>query len=345
MRHLLAGTIVTAALLASAPAAATPLARPVTIGYVPAFRGLDAAIAGLDLSRYSHLDLAFVNPDKDGRIVARGRFACAPDGKNGMMGGDSVRALAAKVHAGGSKLLISLGGGVIPACSGDWEALLRPERRGRLVEALLDAVDRHGLDGIDVDLEGALLTRIDQAGDFTPFVAALSKGLKARGKLLTTATASYEGGMVPVSSVPYFDLVGIMTYDAIGPTWGRPGDEHSTVEQARKDIQLWRERGVARERLVLGVPFYGYGYGRYKPNWSYREIDSAFPGAAALTDVIGSRCGGCGYITFNGLATLTEKARLAREQAGGIMVWEISQDRGDQILIRSINEVLAGAAE
>jgi chitinase len=345
-QSLAVATLIAAWLTAvGASAAAAQAGRPLSIGYVPAFRGLETAVAGLDLSLYSHLDLAFVNPDKNGRILAGDRFACAPDGKDKMIEGAAVRALAARAHAGGSKLLISLGGGLIPQCSGDWEALLRPEARGRVVEALVEAVDRYGLDGIDVDIEGGLLTRIDQAGNFTPFVAALGQALKTRGKLLTTATASYDGGMVPVSSIPYFDLVAIMTYDAIGPSWGRPGDEHSTVEQARKDIRLWRERGVPRERLVLGVPFYGYGYGSYKANWTYRELDLAFPGAASLTDVIGSRCGGCAYITFNGPPTLIEKARLARDQAGGIMVWEITQDRADQGLIRSINRVLASAPE
>jgi chitinase len=330
--------------IAAAAAAAQP-PRPVTIGYIPVFRGLEAAIAGSDLGQYTHLNIAFVNPDKDGRILSGKRFACAADGEDGMLSVEDAQALVAKAHQAGSRIMISLGGGAIPDCSGDWEALLRPESRGKVVKGLIEAVDRLWLDGVDVDIEGALLTRIDQAGNFTPFIAELSRALRARGKLLSCATASYEGGMVPTSSVPYFDLVAIMTYDAIGPTWGTPGDEHSTVEQARKDIQLWRDRGVAQERLVLGVPFYGYGYGRYKPSWSYREIEAEFPGAAALTDVIGSRCGGCSYITFNGLPTLEEKSRLARARTGGIMVWEISHDSADQKLIRAVNKVLAGAAE
>ncbi|WP_225421193.1 glycosyl hydrolase family 18 protein [Sphingomonas parva] len=329
----------------ASPAALAEPARSVTIGYIPAFRGVDAAIGRSDLSQYTHLNIAFVNPDKDGRIAGKARFTCAADGEDRMLSGDAVRALVGRAHQGGSKILISLGGGAIPECSGDWEALLRPERRAKVVKSLIEAVERYGLDGIDVDIEGALLTKIDQAGNFTPFVAELSRALKARGKLLTCATASYEGGMVPTSSIPYFDLVAIMTYDAIGPSWGEAGDEHSTVAQARKDIQLWRDRGVAQERLILGVPFYGYGYGRYKPNWAFREIEAAYPGAATLTDVIGSRCAGCSYITFNGLPTLIEKSRLARERTGGIMVWEISQDSDDQKLIRAVNKALTGAAE
>ena len=329
----------------SAPASAQTRSRLPTVGYIPAFKGLDTALAAVDLSQYTHLNLAFVNPDRTGAIHDGARFACAEDGKAGMLRTSALRKLADQAHRAGSKLLISLGGGVIPSCSGDWEVLLQPDNRAKLVERLVAAVDRHGLDGIDVDIEGVLLTRIDRAGNYTPFIAALSQALKARGKLLTCATASYEGGMVPTSSVPYFDLVAIMTYDAIGPTWGPAGSEHSTVEQARTDIQLGLDRGVARDRLILGVPFYGYGFGGFKANYAFRDILAEFPGAAPITDVIGTRCAGCRYITFNGLATLTEKARLARERAGGVMVWEISQDTNDHRLIRSINGALNDAVE
>jgi GH18 family chitinase len=344
MMGRLVGTMVAAALLGATPAVALP-SRPAAIGYLPVFRGLDAAAVRLDPAQYTHLNLAFVNPDARGRILAGDGFACAPDGKDRMLTADSLRPVVAAAHKAGTKVLISLGGGTIPACSGDWEALLRPDNRDKVVKALLGAVDRFGLDGIDIDLEGAILTRIDQAGNYTPFVAALGKALKARGKLLTCATASYDGGMIPVASIPHFDLVGVMSYDGIGPTWGEAGSEHSNVEQARKDLRLWLQRGVARERLVLGLPFYGYGFGSYKANWAYRDIQAAHGEAAGLTDVIGSRCSGCSYITFNGLPTLREKARLAREEAGGIMVWEVSQDTDDHLLIRSINAVVRGAAE
>ena len=57
--------------------------------------------------------------------------------------------------------------------------------------------------------------------------------------------------MVPVSSIPWFDLVNVMSYDAIGPTWGRVGDEHAPIAQAERDMALWRARGVPAERLVL----------------------------------------------------------------------------------------------
>src|SRR3546814_14299102 len=101
---------------------------------------------------------------------------------------------------------------------------------------------------------------------------------------------------------------------------------------AARDLDLWLARGVARERLVLGVPSYGYGFGGEKANWSYRELAAAHGLNATKADVIGERCAGCRYITHNSPATIEKKARLAAEQAGGVLGWELSQDSPDHAL-------------
>lgn len=322
------------ALLLTIPAAAQP-SRPVTVGYVPAFKGLDRIVAAADFRPYTHINLAFANPGPDGTLVAGDTMACMSDGTR-TASLASVRAATAKAQAAGAKVLVSLGGGTIPQCSGDWEALLQPAKRGEVVRNLLALVDQTGLDGIDVDIEGVLLTAIDRAGNYTPFIAELGTGLRARGKLLTCATASYEGGMIPIASIPWFDLVNVMAYDAIGPSWGQAGDEHSPYAQAARDLALWRARGVPKQRLVLGVPFYGYGFGSHRQGYAYRELAAEFGAVAAKGDVIGKRCPGCDYITYNGPDTLARKARLARDLGAGVMVWEISQDSDDSLLIRTL---------
>lgn len=329
-----------AVLMVLAPAAVGQPLPMVTVGYIPAFKGLDRIVAGAELNGYTHVNLAFVNPAGDGSVIAGESLACMSDG-DGMVSLAALRAVVARAQAAGAKALVSLGGGVIPACSGDWEVLLAPDRRAETVHNLIALVDAAGLDGIDVDLEGALLTAIDRAGNYTPFVAALGAALRARGKLLTCATASYEGGMIPVSAIPWFDLVNVMSYDAIGPSWGRAGDAHASYAQAVQDLVLWRSLGVPKERLVLGVPFYGYGFGSYRRNYAWREISAEF-GIEAATgqDVIGERCPGCDYITFNGLDTLERKARLANDLGAGVMVWEISQDAVGAPALRTLRKAL-----
>ena len=247
----------------------------------------------------------------------------------------------ATAHRSGTKVLASLGGAIIPPCGGDWALLLRPQTRATLVTNLVDLVDRYGLDGLDVDLEGGLLTGIDQAGNYTPFVRDLANALHARSKLLTAATGSYTGGMIPDASLRYFDLIGIMSYDQVGSTWGTPGAEHSTYAQAQTDLALWIGKGVPAEKLALGVPFYGRGFGTYREGWSLQDIATTFGHAQLKSDVVGQRCGGCSYITYNGLPTLEGKAELAGAWGAGVMVWEVGQDLADGRTIHNVARAYA----
>lgn len=334
-------TILAAAAAASSPASASPA----VIGYLPAFRGLEASAKGVDFGQYTHINLAFANPDAQGRMTVGDRLACAPDGAAGMVSRKKLRQLSRTVRRSGAKLLVSLGGGVIPGCSGDWAALLAPGKRDRLVKELVAMVEANGLDGIDVDLEGDLMTGIDRAGNYTPFVAALAAALHARGKLLTCATASYDGGMVPDSALPHFDLVGIMSYDAIGPTWGQRGTEHSSLAQAERDLALWIGKGVPREKLALGVPFYGYGFGQYRQSYALKDVAAEYGEQSLQADLVGQLCATCDYVTYNGLATLRSKGVLAGKTGTGVMVWEISQDLPGNRAIRSVRAGLRDGAE
>lgn len=319
--------------------ASSVAAETKVIGYIASFTDMKAAIDKTDLSKLTHINLSFTNPNAQGELVDSDIMACMP----GMVGGNvsvaDVRYVIDKAQAAGVQVLASVAGGVIPACSGNWETLLQPANRQALVDNLIAFMEAFGLDGIDVDIEGVLLTNIDNAGNYTPFIQALSAQLVARQKLLTCATASYVGGMIPVSSIPYFDFVNIMSYDAIGPSWGQSGTQHSTYSMAVDHVTLWKNRGLTKEQLVLGVPFYGYGFGSYQSDYTYASILAEFGADAATKDLIGSACAGCNYITYNGAVTIKAKTQLGLEQGSGIMIWELSQDvAGANSLLKVIDD-------
>ncbi|RYG14611.1 MAG: glycosyl hydrolase family 18, partial [Chitinophagaceae bacterium] len=274
----------------------TPLSQAETkvIGYIPSWKGFKTVIDATDLSKLTHINISFLNPDASGAFVAAAEPVCMENGV-----GPDITYLVEKAHAAGVKVLVSVAGGVIPDCSGNWATLLQPASRQLIVDNLLTFVETYNLDGVDVDLEGALLTAIDNAGNYTPFIKALSDKLKPESKLLTCATATYEGGMIPLSSIPYFDFVNIMSYDAIGPSWGVPGAEQSTFTMAQNNVITWQSRGLTKEQLVLGVPFYGYGFGTYDENYDFRDIIN-LSDTYANQDLIGTACAGCSYITYNG---------------------------------------------
>lgn len=316
-------------LLASTTAEARKAHPPVVIGYVAAFRDMKATMAMTDLSKLTHINISFVNPGKDGSIVTGDAMSCM-DTDNGNGNGTrsvaEVREIVSMAHAKGVKVLVSLGGGIIPGCSGNWTELTRPGAREKLVADLLAFADATDLDGIDVDLEWEVLTAIDKEGNYVAFTEALRKGLSQRKKLLTCATASNPGGMIPVGSITHFDYINLMSYDQIGMTWGKAGAEHSTMSEARRDIATWKARGAKKEQLTLGVPFYGYGFNGYRGGYSYQKILTTFGKDAANFDVVGQACAGCDYVTYNGRATMRAKAALAARETAGIMIWELSED-------------------
>lgn len=315
----------------------TVFAQTKVVGYIPSYKNMPAVIDRTDLSKLTHLNLSFLNPNASGAVLSGGNPICMEGAS-----ANDIHYVVNKAHQAGVKVLVSVAGGVLPACSGNWQTLLQPANRATVVNNLLQFVNTFNLDGLDVDIEGVVLTNIDNAGNYTPFIQALRNGLPA-GKLLTSATASYVGGMVPTSSLPYFDFVNIMSYDAIGPGWGQAGVEHSPYSMAVSDINIWKSRGLTKQKLVLGVPFYGYGFNGYAAAYDFSSILSQFGASAAQSDVIGTRCAGCSYITYNGIPTIRNKTQLALQEGSGVMIWELSQDAaGTNSLLAAIHSQIGG---
>lgn len=296
--------------------------RPVVAGYVPLWDAAALQAERLDLSKVTHLNVAFVNPSDD-----EGAMEFDP----------KVDQLIAKAHARGVKVLYSIGGGSASedaALRRRYETLMTDAKRPLFVRKLAAYAADHGFDGVDVDLEGPAIT-----ASYGPFVRDLAAVLKQEGKLLTAALSKgYGGDQVPVDVLGLFDLVHIMAYDATGP-WApeRPG-QHSSLEFARESVRWWLERGLKPGRAVLGVPFYGYGFGDGMKgrHYTFAEIVKQWPDAAQR-DESGKT------VFYNGIATVEAKCRYAQEQnLAGLMIWPLPGDAaGESSLLNAMHRLLA----
>jgi GH18 family chitinase len=114
------------------------------------------------------------------------------------------------------------------------------------------------------------------------------------------------------------------------------------MEHAKESVAYWVGRGLAKDRAVLGVPFYGYGFGEAyrKRDYPYAAIVEKYPGAEKV-DQVGST------IWYNGIPTIKAKAKyVVDEGLGGVMIWSLDTDvKGERSLLGAIDEVRGKTGE
>ena len=291
------------------------------VAYVPNWVDLKKLADTIDYPRLTHINIAFENPENESGDLS--------------FNSQNERVIA-KAQANRVKVLVSIGGG---AASGDkglrnrYADLLTEARRAGFVAKLAAYVSAHNFDGLDVDLEGKMITR-----DYGAFITELGTALKANGKLLTAALSQgYGGDKVPDTVFASFDFVNVMAYDGTGPWEANEPGQHSSLEFAKSNATYWLGRGLPKAKVVLGVPFYGYGFGEAfrKRDYPYSEIVATYPGAENA-DQVGST------IWYNGQPTIRAKAQYVVDQGlGGIMIWSLDYDvPGERALLPVIADTL-----
>ena len=269
-----------------------------------------------DFSEINYLNIAFLNPDTSGVFKAQ----------------DSLNTIIQLAHKQHVKVFASIGGGAAPA----WYAtLLTPAHRAAFISNLVQLTTKNNLDGIDVDLEGE---HIDT--NYEAFVTDLQTALKHKDKMLTAAVATVYASRYTDKALRQFDFMSIMSYDKTGPWRPELPGQHAPYSMAVDDINYWTVvRHLPREKLNLGLPFYGYGFGKGAPeDISYKKLINCYP-VFEYADSVQVAAGGIIY--YNGLSTIKRKTKLALKQAGGVMIWELKQDTsGGKSLLRAINKLI-----
>jgi len=297
------------------------VAQKKVIAYIPNWIDLNSFSSTIQYSKLTHINIAFENPDANGYLTFN-------SGSNTIINA---------AHAQNIKVFVSLGGGSVSeggAIRDNYFNLITPANRTAFIQKLYDYVVAHNFDGIDVDLEGPAIN-----GDYGGFVIALANKLHANGKLISAALSEgYGGANVPSSTFAAYDWINIMAYDATGP-WapGNPG-QHSPYSMAVNQFNYWTGRGLPASKAIIGLPFYGYGFGASaNQGISYANIVAQYPGAENQ-DQVGNT------IYYNGIPTIKAKTTFAIQNAGGVMIWELSQDAtGSKSLLTAVNQVITGS--
>lgn len=253
---------------AVAAAAFAQAPRPPVIGWVPpyampeAMRGLESTPGvGAGLTR---IGLQFWNPSADGKGVV-----FAPIDKTGKpVTPDDVIRFRDWARQRGIPVLLTVYNNSQVIGRWDW-ALARNafiNHRAAFTEALVAEMDRHGLDGIDLDLEGEGDFSVDRE-PYARFVSELSKILKPRAKLLTIDSfhspcanapnmswwPDWQGRIDAIHSMGYADL-----YEGSTATFTPPGQPpcEGGAQLFRYSWQLryGLKAGYRVDQIVLGLP-------------------------------------------------------------------------------------------
>jgi len=286
------------------------------VGYLPYYRF--SLVDNINYDQVTYVNLAFGNLDASGNLV--------------IGNGEAISPIVQKIKSTNTKVLLSIAGG---GDTGDhWEKYLSSTYRKDCISRIVNFAVTNKLDGIDVDIEGSLITSLGV--DYNLFVQELKVQLHAKGLAITAAlTPTYLDAVITSETLNSFDFINIMAYDATGP-W-RPNDpgQHSSFSLAESALNFWNiQKGISKEKLVLGVPFYGRDF---EPSdfkaLTYEFIISLNYEYAYIDEV--------GLLYYNGIPTIVEKTKLALQNANGIMIWELGQDAFNELsLLAAIDQTV-----
>lgn len=293
------------------------------VGYYPSWA--QNKLNTVDFNVLTHVCYAFAIPTADGEL-------------RNLENPDVASELIRSAHKNGAKVLLSVGGwsyNDIPLEGTFLEATSDSEKTRRFAENIIAMCDKYGFNGVDMDWEHP---RVDgtSAKQYEELMLILSEKLHSNGKLLTAAVLSgvtadgnvyYDAAAHTNAVLNAVDFINVMAYD------GGDGERHSQYEFAVNCGDYWKNtRGLPGYKVVLGVPFYA------RPSWEdYGTILADVPDAWSRDNVTYNGMD----VYYNGMETIKKKTRYAKENLGGVMIWELTQDTADQekSLLQAIGSV------
>lgn len=192
--------------------------------------------------------------------------------------------------------------------------------RAQFIQDARNFCVRHQFDGIDYDWEHP--EGPQQLDAYEALLRETQAEFSKHKLIVTIAQAGWQSlGRDAYEAV---DRVHLMSYDHDYP--------QATFEKAKADVGRLIEAGCPREKIVLGLPFYGRNEDRVAKTYAELQRNSEFNDS---TDIING-------FAFNGAATISKKVSYARRQElGGVMIWELGQDvTGPKSLLSTIGNVI-----
>ncbi len=337
--------------LLTIPAAkAGPAAGSIVAGYYPSWAESQGwPVEKLRTEGLTQINYAFASIE-DGRVTVTER--------------DRTK-LRALVGLKGPEIILSAGGW--DGSAGFSDAAASPASRERFAQSCLDLILELGLNGVDLDWEypvsggaAGVTHRPQDKQNFTLLLKAIREkldrqsrqdGKRYRLTIAGGAGTGYLNCIEPKAVSELVDHIFLMAYDFSGPWDSRTG-HNAPLDGADAAITAWIQQGVPAEKLVLGIPLYGYIFqgasGLNQPFSSAKSVSydvlkrdylpvlQKKQDAAAQVPYL---TGGGQFITYDDPESAAAKGALARKRGlGGVGFWELSQDRAGELVQAALTE-------
>ena len=202
---------------------------------------------------------------------AHGRFANPTEGSGGIVITESDKAPIKDVVALKSvnprlKVCLMIGGW--GGHADGFSMMARSEsKRTEFCKSVKYLLELHGLDGVDIDWEYPTQSADNETGadpsdtqNFNLVLKELRETI-GTGKIISFASSSSAKYVDWPNAMKYLDYVNVMTYDMGAAPNGHNSPLHQSSMFSHRSwdesIKAHEDRGVPKERMVMGVPFYG----------------------------------------------------------------------------------------
>lgn len=272
------------------------------------------------------------------------------------------------------QIVISIGGGSADPTA--FSIAASPENRASFVKSCIDMYIRGNFapgihepgifDGIDIDWEYPATTADET--NFTALLQEFRKQLDAIGPGMTLSMAAPAGSWayqyINLPTIQHtLNHFNLMTYDFDGPWTYTTGFvaplyqsslDPDPTNNANYSVKSYLAMGIAADKIVFGVPFYGYEWGGV-PNVNHGLFEPGTPeGSGSEYNYIMSidstyqkyrdpitqapwLYDGNNFWTYDDPVSLAFKMDYVRKQRlGGVMIWEISGDMPDGLLLKTL---------
>lgn len=234
----------------------------ICLGYIPAPDSDKKCLQEIDFKKLTHICIAFALINTESGVSIPYLNEKSSLGAKNII--EEIR-----LQNPFAKIILSIGGA---GNDGFCDAAKTKNSRAAFARETLRLMEEYGFDGVDIDWEfpGEETLGIKKCksckNDFLLLLQEIRSAIGSR--LLTIAVGSNRYTGLDVKEINNtVDYILVMTYDL--------GITHSSSFLTKAFVNMWRLHGAEKNKICLGVPFYGRNVRDLEKSADYKELKNS----------------------------------------------------------------------